>query len=108
MIFWANSNGSFVGELKSSMQNMHITRLFATWGYGQLLQIYKRFGLNAPRFKVSKVLIITSDQMHIVLIVEKGNLLCNFMYVLDVIGGGVHTLCMVPPWKILLWWFKRG
>jgi hypothetical protein len=31
--------------------------------------------------------------MHIVLIVEKGNLLCNFMYVLDVIGGGVHTLC---------------
>lgn len=38
-----------------------------------------------------------SDQMHIVLIVVKGNLLCNFMYVLDVIGGGVHTLCMVPP-----------
>jgi hypothetical protein len=38
-----------------------------------------------------------SDQMHIVLIVVKGNLLRNFMYVLDVIGGGVHTLCMVPP-----------
>lgn len=79
MIFWANSNGSYVGELKSLMQNIHITRLFATWWYGQLLQIYKRFGLNAPPFKVSKVLIITSNQMHIVLIVVKENLLCNFM-----------------------------